>query len=198
METESSNANQLAMDHIDAINQVFAEFEFAYHNQFHKAFADFESLTIAKNYWLSNLEQYSPSHIVAAGKKIIKSQEYLPSIAAFISACEEGYELFGLPPVRAAYTEACGAPSPKSAYNWSHEGVYFAGHATGWFLLANEPENITFPVFEYNYTQIVKRVMTGEDLQLKTPPALKEKVGIPTSKQETKDRLAKLKGDLGL
>ena len=28
------------MDHVDAINQIFAEFEFAYHNQFHKAFAE--------------------------------------------------------------------------------------------------------------------------------------------------------------
>ena len=59
-------------DHVDAINQVFAEFEFAYHNQFHKAFAESEALVIAKKYWLSSLERYSPRQIVAAAKKVIK------------------------------------------------------------------------------------------------------------------------------
>ena len=196
--SDSSHSNGKAMDHVDAINHVFAEFEFAYHNQFHKAFADFESLTIAKKYWLSNLEQYSPSHIIAAGKTIIKSQEYLPSIATFLRACEQGYELFELPAVRAAYSEACGASSPKSAHGWSHKAVYFAGQKTGWFLLANEPESITFPLFEYNYALVVKRVMAGEDLQLQTPPALTEKVDSPMGKQATKARLAKLKKELGL
>jgi hypothetical protein len=43
------------IDQVDAINQVFAEFEFAYHNQYHKAFADAESLAIAKKYCLNNL-----------------------------------------------------------------------------------------------------------------------------------------------
>ena len=68
-------------DHVDAINQVFAEFEFAYHNQFHKAFAESESLVIAKKYWLRRLERNSQRQIVAAAKKEIQSQEYKPSIA---------------------------------------------------------------------------------------------------------------------
>ena len=40
------------LDRVDAINQIFAEFEFAYHNQFHKAFSNVESQIIAKKYWL--------------------------------------------------------------------------------------------------------------------------------------------------
>lgn len=195
---DGSNANEKAMDHVDAINQVFAEFEFAYHNQFHKAFADLESLTIAKKYWLSNVEEYCPSHIVAAGKKLIKSREYLPSIAAFLVECEKGYELFGLPSVRNAYIEACGASSPKASHDWSHEAVYFAGKTTGWFLLANEPEKTTFPLFEFNYMQVVKKVMTGQDLMVTPPLALKETLSNPTSKRVTKERLAKLKSELGL
>ena len=195
---DGSNANEKAKDHVDAINQVFAEFEFAYHNQFHKAFADLESLTIAKKYWLSNVEEYCPSHIVAAGKKLIKSREYLPSIASFLMECEKGYELFGLPLVRNAYIEACGASSPKASHDWSHEAVYFAGKTTGWFLLANEPEKTTFPLFEFNYMQVVKKVMTGQDLTVTPPLALKETLSNPTSKRVTKERLAKLKSELGL
>jgi hypothetical protein len=198
LDSSDLRVSERGMDHVDAINQVFAEFEFAYHNQFHKAFADLESLTIAKKYWLSNVEEYSPSHIVAAGKKLIKSREYLPTIAAFLMECEKGYELFGLPSVRAAYAEVCGASSPKASHDWSHEAVYLAGKATGWFLLANEPERTTFPLFEFNYMQVVKKVMTGQDLMVTPPVALKERVSNPTSKGLTKERLAKLRSELGL
>jgi len=193
---DDSRSKDIPLDRIDAINTVFAEFEFAYHNQFHKAFDDLESLTIAKKYWLSNLEEYSPSQIVAAAKKIIKNQEYLPSIAAFLKACEDGFELFGLPRTPSAFKEACYAPSPKLAYRWSHEAVYFAGKASGWFLLANEPEAISFPVFEYNYSLLAKRVMRGEKLIINQPPALTEKITRPMSKKDAKAAIAQLKKDL--
>ncbi|HAJ76204.1 MAG TPA: hypothetical protein DCM64_07085, partial [Gammaproteobacteria bacterium] len=133
------SAETPVLDRVDAINQVFAEFEFAYHNQFHKAFADAESLAIAKKYWLSSLENYSPAQIVQAAKTVIRSQGYLPSIAIILRACEQGTDLFGLPSIRQAYLEACGAASPKREQHWSHEAVYLAGKATGWYLLANEP-----------------------------------------------------------
>ena len=85
-----------AVDHVDAINQVFAEFEFAYHNQFHKAFADPESLAIAKQYWLSSLERYGPAQIVQAAKKVIRTQDYLPSIAVILSfLCINVHGIFG-------------------------------------------------------------------------------------------------------
>ncbi|MEQ9071103.1 MAG: hypothetical protein RLO18_30495, partial [Gimesia chilikensis] len=88
------------MDHVDAINKIFAEFEFAYHNQFHKAFADSESLVIAKKYWLGSLQHFSPEQIVRAAKQVITTQEYLPSIAAISKACNSGLELYGLPSPR--------------------------------------------------------------------------------------------------
>ena len=193
-----SESIDFPIDRVDAINNVFAEFEFAYHNQFHKAFGDHESLTIAKKYWLRSLEEYSPSQITAAAKKIIKSQEYLPSIATFLSACQDGYDLFGLPSAQSAFREACHASTPKSAHNWSHEAVYFAGKATGWFLLANEPESLSFPLFEYNYSLLAKNVMRGERLKIKRPPALSEKVELPVSKKELKSRISRLRKELNI
>ena len=68
-ESETGFDSEAVPDRVDAINQIFAEFEFAYHNQFHKAFADAESLAIAKKYWLSSLENYLPTQIVRAAKK---------------------------------------------------------------------------------------------------------------------------------
>lgn len=186
------------LDHVDAVNQLFAEFEFAYHNQFHKAYASPEDLTIAKKYWLSSLEHLPPRHIVQAGKRVIRSSGYLPSIAIVLQACEQGYELFGLPAPRQAYLEACAAPSPKRQQQWSHEAVYHAGKAAGWYMLANEPEARAFPVFEYHYGWYCKRVMQGEDLHIDAPPPLPDKIEKPLGKKETQARLAKLRKDLGL
>ncbi|MEX2468489.1 MAG: replication protein P, partial [Pseudohongiellaceae bacterium] len=173
-------------DHVDAINQVFAEFEFAYHNQFHKAFASAESLVIAKKYWLSSLEHFTPRQIVQAAKQVIRRNEYLPSISVLLKACEQGYDLFGLPSPRQAYVEACAAPSPKREFDWSHDAVYCAGRAAGWYLLATEAEAVAFPVFEYHYRVLCERVMNGEELEREAPPALPDKVQRPLSREETR------------
>lgn len=187
-----------ALDHVDAINQVFAEFEFAYHNQFHKAFLGHESLVIAKKYWLSSLETYSPRQIVLAGKRVISTQDYLPSIAAFIRACEQGQDLFGLPSTHQAYVEACSATSPKIDFPWSHEAVYLAGKAAGWYMLANESETTALPIFRYHYEILYRRVIKGETLEVRTPVAIPAKTQTKLSPSETKQRIAKLKQELGL
>lgn len=186
------------LDHVDAINQIFARFEFAYHNQFHKAFSGAENQVIAKKYWLSSLEQYSPLQIVQAAKQVIRTQDYLPSIAALVKACESGSGLFGLLASRQAHLEACTAPSPKKDYEWSHEAVYLAGKAAGWFLLANEAESVSFPVFEYHYNVLCRRVINGETLVIDTPAPLSEKIKRPLTRSETKARLAKLRKELNL
>lgn len=183
---------------MDAINQIFAEFEFAYHNQFHKAFAVTESLVIAKKYWLSNLERYSPHQIIAAAKRVVQTQEYLPSIAAFLKTCEEGKDLFGLPSTRQAYVEACSAPSPKKEFAWTHLAIYYAGKAAGWFLLANEAETTAYPVFKYHYEQLCRRVVDGEEFTVEVPDALSENIDHKLDNNEVKARITKLKEDLGL
>ena len=190
--------SESAPDRVDAINQIFAEFEFAYHNQYHKAFANAESLAIAKKYWLSSLENYQPTQIVKAAKRVIRSQDYLPSIAAVVRACEEGFDLFGLPAPRAAYVEACSAPSPKRAQRWSHPAVYLAGQDTGWYTLANEVDAVAFTRFEYHYGELCRRVMNGEDLNLPVPEALPEKIERPLSASERRARIAKMKKELNL
>ncbi|MFK7862612.1 MAG: replication protein P [Pseudohongiellaceae bacterium] len=197
-ETGPDYSQQNELDHVDAINQVFAEFEFAYHNQFHKAFSAPESLVIAKKYWLSSLESYSPAQIVHAAKRVISTQDFLPSIAAFIRACEEGLDLFGLPSTRQAYLEACAAPSPKVDYDWTHEAVYLAGKSSGWFLLASEPEQVALPLFQYHYELLCKRVLKGEELLIDQPTPIPEKVSRRLSTDEKKQRVAALKAELGL
>ena len=66
--TESARNTGSGPDLIDAINQVFAEFELAYHNQYYKAYADPDRLILAKKYWLGALAEYTPAQIVAAAR----------------------------------------------------------------------------------------------------------------------------------
>lgn len=183
-------------DLIDAINQIFAEFELAYHNQYYKAYGDADHLIMVKKYWLECLRDFQPRHLVAAARRLVKSQEYLPTISAVIRACESGHDLFGLPSVRDAYIEACRAPAPKSAYAWSHPAVYHAGKATDWFQLATEPEDKIFPLFSYYYRQFCDRVMHGETLETPVPPALPKKISKPLSYEEREHELQTLRSEL--
>ncbi|MBL4820249.1 MAG: hypothetical protein JKY98_04540 [Gammaproteobacteria bacterium] len=183
---------------IDAINQLFSEFAFAYHNQYHKAFPDNESVAIAKEYWLSCLAEFSPSQITHAARKLVKSSEFLPTVSAVVKACDSGVELFGLPAPRQAYLEACRAPSPKAAQKWSHEAVYHAGKASDWYILSTESEAVALPIFKYNYHQICQRVMQGEKLDIELPQALEQKEGRKLSPAERHECMAKLREELGL
>jgi len=186
-----------ALDHVDAINQLFGELEFAYHNQFHKAFSAPESQVIAKKYWLSCLSQYTPLQITQAGKAVISSQEYLPTVATLVRACENVQDSFGLPSARQAYLEACRASSPKIAHDWSHPAVYFAGKAADWFVLANESESRAFPIFDYHYGLLCKRVVKGEMLSIETPPPIAAKIERKLSPEKAREAIAKLKQQLG-
>jgi hypothetical protein len=185
-------------DHVDAINQLFTEFELAYHNQFHKAYAQDGSLNLAKKYWLTCLGDFTPAVILRAARQVVKSQEYLPTVAAVVAACENALPLFGLPPAHAAYVEACCAPEPKREHQWSHPAVYLAAQATGWRDLASETKDTIFPAFEYNYHQLCQRVLRGESLDVSIPVALPASVAQPLSAEENKARMKALRERFGL
>lgn len=183
---------------VDAINQLFAEFEIAYHNQYYKAYSSDERLVLAKKYWLSCLRNYAPAQIVAAARQVVKTHDFLPTISVVVRACENGADIFGLPSVQEAYIEACRAPSPKAGAKWSHEAVYLAGKATGWFQLASEPQEKVLPLFAYYYQQLCQRVMRGETLETPQVAAIPQHIPKPLSGEENHQRMQKLRKDLGL
>ncbi|MFM1896241.1 MAG: hypothetical protein RLZZ385_1315 [Pseudomonadota bacterium] len=185
-------------DHVDAINQLFAEFALAYHNQFRKAYPDEESLVLAKKYWLGCLAPYSPLQITRAARQVVRSSDYLPSVAAVVRACDSGFALFGLPEPRAAYVEACRAPAPKAEWPWSHPAVYHAGVASDWYVLASEPEAVAFPIFAYHYELLCRRAMHGEDLGRPTPQALPARTRRKLSAAEKQERMRKLRQELDI
>lgn len=186
------------MDHTEVITRLFAEFQFAYHNQYHKAFPNEEDLIIAKKFWLQSLADFPVEVIQQAGKSLIRTQPYLPTIAAMVQACEKGAELFGLPDARSAYVEACTAASPKHAQHWSHPAVYLAGKASDWYLLANETERVAFPVFEHHYARLCREVMHGRELTVEAPKPLPDRVEQTLDGEDLQSRLRQLKDELKL
>lgn len=185
-------------DHIDVINQVFAELALAYHNQFHKAYGQDGALNLAKKYWHGVLAEFPPEVILRAVRAVVRRSEYLPTLAAIVQACENAYELFGLPTAPAAYVEACCAPEPKAQQRWSHPAVFLAAQETGWHALASEPQAQIFPLFEYNYRQFCQRVTRGEELQMPVPRALPEQVVVPLPPEENLRRMAALRKQFDL
>jgi hypothetical protein len=183
-------------DHVDAINQVFAELELAYHNQYHKAYAQEGSIGVAKKYWLECLAPFMPQVILKAVRIVVKSQQYLPSVATLVQACEEALGDYGLPTAHDAYVQACNAAHPKAEQPWSHPAVYLAGKATGWFELSNNQEAKIFPLFESHYRKLCQRILAGEILEIEIPKALPEQSTKKLSLEENKSRMSELRKSL--
>jgi hypothetical protein len=183
---------------IDAINQVFALFRINYHNQYHAAFGDIAVVNQAKRLWVESLQRFSPETILRGAKIAIEESEYLPTLHKMISFCQGSYHLHGLPNVHDAYVEACRAPSPKAAQQWSHPAVYYAGRDSDWYFLSTNAERVAFPIFRDHYLTLCDRVVRGETLPPPEVKRLPESIETPLSKDENLERLAALRDELGL
>ncbi|MEH6557527.1 MAG: replication protein P [Oceanicoccus sp.] len=185
-------------DHITAINQMFTEFQLAYHNQFHKAFSDDQKIIMAKQLWAKTLSDLAPERIVAATRRAIKESEYLPTLHTIRKFSEPVPEELGLPDAYNAYLEACRAATPKMEQRWTHPAVYLAGSASDWFFLANSIETRAFPVFKRNYEILCERVMRGERLDLPVHKAIPETINPSLSNEERKERMHTLRQELDI
>ena len=175
---------------MDAVDQVFAEFELVYHNQYSKAFPSEEKLNYAKRIWFNNLNHLSAEQIIAAAHQAIRESEFLPTIKGLLKYVG-GTQ--GLPDPYDAYIEACQAASPKIEHHWSHPAVYLAGSESDWFFLASNNETKAFPVFKRHYERLCERVIGGEKLAVPSFQALPETISQPLSNEERKQRMKKLR-----
>jgi hypothetical protein len=175
---------------------VFALFRLNYHNQFYAAYPDSEQLNQVKKLWLDALREFPLDQVLRGAKHAIETSEYLPTLNKMLECCRDSLGAYGLPDARSAYREACDAPSPKSAQRWSHPAVYFAGRDADWFLLANEPESKSWPLFREAYRHWSGRVMAGEELVIDAPAALPETSGQPSSREQALAEIEKIRESL--
>jgi hypothetical protein len=183
---------------ISAITYLFGAFELAYHNQFRRAFADINSLNSAKKLWAMQLSRFTPEQIKRATDQAIQTNKFMPSLPEIVQSCEQDLHSFGLPDEYTAYVEACRATSPKESFDWTHPAIYWAGRATGWFLLQSEPEQKVLPIFKRNYQQACAKVRDGEELTLPEHQDSPKLESIPLPKEEQLEQLKKLRQTTGL
>ena len=92
---------------IDLINVVFTQLEITYHNQFHKAFPDSDSLKLAKQLWLKKLSIFENEIIFKSIDKIMSNSEYLPSLSAVLQKCKFlTLDANGVPSLEKCFKEA--------------------------------------------------------------------------------------------
>ena len=180
---------------VELINLIFAELEITFHNQFHKAFPDEETLTLAKQLWLAKLEKYQNEIIFRAIDKIIETSKYLPSLSAVLNQIKELKLLEqNIPSSNTAYIEASslGETNPLD-FNWSHPFVYHAGAKVGWYRLKTESEFEIKKEFIEVYEGILEESEFEESLL--SLPEIKEELSEekPLSNDLQKLRLEKIK-----
>ena len=180
---------------VELINLIFAELEITFHNQFHKAFPDEETLNLAKQLWLAKLEKFDNEIIFKAIDKIIETSKYLPSLSAVLNQIKElKFQQQKIPPPNVAYAEATslGEISPLD-FNWSHPFVYHAGAKVGWFRLKTEAEFEIKSDFIDAYEEILE--MSEVKNSLLSLPEKKEEFfeDEPLSSDEQHARLEKIK-----
>ena len=180
---------------VELINLIFAELEITFHNQFHKAFPDEETLTLAKQLWLAKLEKYQNEIVFRAIDKIIETSKYLPSLSAVLNQIKELKLLEqNIPSPNVAYIEASslGETNPLD-FNWSHPFVYHAGAKVGWYRLKTESEFDIKKEFLEAYEKVLEESELKENLLLL--PEIKEEFTEekPLSSDLQKLRLEKIK-----
>ena len=180
---------------VELINLIFAELEITFHNQFHKAFPDEETLSLAKQLWLAKLEKYQNEIVFRAIDKIIETSKYLPSLSAVLNQIKELKLLEqNIPSSNSAYIEASslGETNPLD-FNWSHPFVYHAGAKVGWYRLKTESEFDIKKEFLEAYEEVLEESEFKEGLLLL--PEIKEesKEEKPLSSDLQKLRLEKIK-----
>ena len=180
---------------VELINLIFAELEITFHNQFHKAFPDEETLTLAKQLWLAKLEKYQNEIVFRAIDKIIETSKYLPSLSAVLNQIKELKLLEqNIPSSNAAYIEASslGETNPLD-FNWSHPFVYHAGAKVGWYRLKTESEFDIKKEFLDIYEEILEESECKESLFLLPKKEEEMPVNKPLSIEKQKARLENIK-----
>jgi hypothetical protein len=180
---------------VELINLIFAELEITFHNQFHKAFPDEETLTLAKQLWLAKLEKYQNEIVFRAIDKIIETSKYLPSLSSVLNQIKElKLREQNIPSSNAAYIEASslGETSPMD-FNWSHPFIYHAGAKVGWYRLKTESEFDIKKEFLSVYEKILEESEFKESLLLL--PVNNEEMTDekPLSSEKQKERLEDIK-----
>lgn len=177
------------------INALFAELK-AVHPAWRHAWPDKVTEDAAKVSWTKAFTAAGMRSIEQIRFGIERCRQsgspFMPSVGQFMDWCRPTPENMGLPSTDSAYLQACAASHPAADTSDLHPAVWHAACETGLFLLANQPESRSRPVFERAYAMTVELILQGEPLR-EIPKALPAKVTKPKNLEAGNAALSALK-----
>src|SRR5690606_10805530 len=166
----------------EVVNTLFAELQ-CICPAWKQAWPDDASLRAAKRSWIKGFMAAGISSLEQIRFGIqqcrLRGGDFAPSVGKFIGWCRPTPEMLGLPSADRAYREACRIAHPAADRAGAHPAVYHAACETGFYELANLPQERSRQLFERNYAATVRMVMAGEPLR-EIPKALPQKVAVRT------------------
>lgn len=164
---QSAQRPALSQQDREVVSSVFAQLQSIFPAWKH-AFPTEERLASAKREFAKALIESGITSLaqIAIGMRTARQQDipFFPSPGTFIKWCEITPESLGLPSMEQAFDDV-------ARHRSSHPAVVLAARATRFerqTLTASEYR----PVFEQAYSQLVRRVMAGEDLEAEIRRAL--------------------------
>ena len=155
---------------IELVNLIFTQLEVTYHNQFHKAYPDKNSLNLAKQLWLTQLQRFDEKIVFESVGKLMTTSDFLPTLSKVINSCVESkLKSNGIPNVNYAYKEACHSRNNFEKFTWSHPIIFYIGSKTGWDYLWNQAEKETFKEFKLNYDILVNEYLELSLIHISEP-----------------------------
>ena len=182
---------------IELVNLIFTQLEVTYHNQFHKAYPDKNSLNLAKQLWLTQLERFDEKNVFESVSKLITTSDFLPTLSKVINSCiESKLKSNGIPNVNYAYKEACHSRNNFEKFSWSHPIIFYIGSKTGWDYLWTQAEKETFTEFKLNYDLLVNEYLEGKEFSKPKFPELPKTLRVKVDKKSQLKKIQDLKNKL--
>lgn len=178
------------------INSLFRELQAAF-PAWRQAWPDDKAVSAAKATWTKAFmaEKINKIEQIRFGIEQCRklATPFVPSIGEFVAMCQPTPEMLGIPPLDAAFREACrnAHPSMAGSAKWSHEVVYHAACESGFSNLNRLAQDACLRLFERNYKIATRYMVAGQPLR-KVPLALPETVSIRTQ-QTGRDALAAIR-----
>ena len=182
---------------IELVNLIFTQLEVTYHNQFHKAYPDKNSLNLAKQLWLTQLQRFDEKIVFESVGKLMTTSDFLPTLSKVINSCVESkLKSNGIPNVNYAYKEACHSRNNFEKFTWSHPIIFYIGSKTGWDYLWTQAEKETFKEFKLNYDLLVNEYLEGKEFSKPNFPELPKTLRVKVNKESQLKKIQDLKNKL--
>ncbi|UVM07036.1 replication protein P [Pseudomonas laurylsulfatiphila] len=167
---------------VQVINALFREL-MAIFPAWKQAWPDQEAINAAKATWTKAFmaERITKIEQIRFGIEQCRKvgSDFAPSVGKFIGLCQPTPEMLGIPPLDAAFREACrnAHPSMAGQANWSHDAVWHTAKEAGFENLNRLETSLARKLFERNYVITVRRLVDGLPLQ-KMPLALPARAAV--------------------